>query len=222
VPRPRALLAWSSGKDSAWALHRLRAEDEVELAGLLSTVTRDYDRVSIHGVRAELLEAQATAAGLPLVKVFIPAKCSHDAYAEAMRAACEEAKANGVTHVAFGDLFLEDVRAYREERMAEAGLAPLFPLWGLDTHALAHEMVASGLRAYVTCLNPEKVPRALAGRAYDEDLLDALPEGVDPCAERGEFHTFAWDGPPFRRPVACRVGETVERSGFVFTDLLPA
>ena len=139
-----------------------------------------------------------------------------------MRAACEEAKANGVTHVAFGDLFLEDVRAYREERMAEAGLAPLFPLWGLDTHVLAREMVASGLRAYVTCLNPEKVPRALAGRAYDAELLDALPEGIDPCAERGEFHTFAWDGPQFSRPVACRVGETVERSGFVFTDLLPA
>jgi uncharacterized protein (TIGR00290 family) len=222
MSRPRVLLAWSSGKDSAWALKVLREAGEAELAGLLATVTAEHGRVSMHGVREELLEAQARAAGLALHKVRIPARCSNQDYEQAMRAACEEARAAGVTHVAFGDLLLEDVRAYREERTREAGLGALFPLWGQDTARLAREMIAGGLAARVTCLDPRALPRALAGSAFDADFLAALPPGADPCGENGEFHTFAWDGPMFRAPVPVQVGRTVEREGFLFTDLLPA
>lgn len=218
--RPKAWVAWSSGKDAAWALHVARQAGELDIIGLLTTITAPYDRVSMHGVRRELVEAQARAAGLPLHKVLIPAPCSNEAYEAAMAQAMAAAKSLGVSCMVFGDLFLEDVRRYREEKLAPTGIRPVFPLWGIDTRALAREMIAAGLRAHVTCLDPRKLPRALAGRPFDQAFLDALPDGVDPCAERGEFHTFACAGPVFAQPVPVRVGETVEREGFVFTDLL--
>lgn len=225
-------LAWSSGKDSAWALHALRQPagerrgepwpGEVEVTALLTTVTGIYDRVSMHGVREELLSRQAEAVGLPLRTVTIPPDCDNERYEREMARAMAEARAEGVEAVAFGDLFLADVRAYRERQMARAGMRALFPLWGRDTAALARRMVAAGLEARVSCLDPRRLPRELAGHLFDEEFLRLLPPGVDPCGENGEFHTFAFAGPMFRRPVPVEVGETVERGGFVFTDLKPA
>jgi uncharacterized protein (TIGR00290 family) len=214
------LLAWSSGKDSAFALHVLR-EQGVPVVGLLTTINEAFERVAMHAVRLELLRAQAEAVGLPLVEVRIPWPCPNQAYEAAMAAALADARTRGVTAVAFGDLFLEDVRRYREARMRGSGLEPLFPLWGRPTRALAEEMIARGQKAVLTCVDPRALPRELAGRAFDAALLRELPEAVDPCGERGEFHSFAWDGPAFRHPVPVRVGEVVEREGFVFADLLP-
>jgi uncharacterized protein (TIGR00290 family) len=214
------LLAWSSGKDSAFALHVLR-EQGVPVVGLLTTINEAFERVAMHAVRLELLRAQAEAVGLPLVEVRIPWPCPNQAYEAAMAAALADARTRGVTAVAFGDLFLEDVRRYREDRMRGSGLEPLFPLWGRPTRALAEEMIARGQKAVLTCVDPRALPRELAGRAFDAALLRELPEGADPCGERGEFHSFAWDGPAFRYPVPVRVGEVVEREGFVFADLLP-
>jgi len=222
MPRARALVAWSSGKDSAWALHEVRRAGEVEVVGLLTTLTSTFDRVSMHAVREGLLDAQAAAVGLPCRKVRIPWPCPNEAYEREMATALEAARADGVTEVVFGDLFLEDVRAYREAKLAGTGLAPRFPLWGRDTALLAREVIAGGLRAVLTCVDPRQLPAALAGRAYDAALLTALPAAADPCGERGEFHTFAWDGPMFSQPIAVRPGEVVEREGFVFADLLPA
>ncbi|HVZ74835.1 MAG TPA: ATP-binding protein [Polyangia bacterium] len=219
--KPAALLAWSSGKDSAWALHVLREAGEVEVVGLLTTLNEAYERVAMHAVRATLLRAQAAAAGLPLTEVPLPWPCSNEQYEAAMNRAHADAKRAGIEVVAFGDLFLEDVRRYREEKMAGTGLRPIFPLWGEPTDALARRMIAGGLRARVTCVDPRQLAPAFAGRAFDEDLLRDLPAGVDPCGERGEFHSFAHAGPMFARPIAVRVGEVVERDGFVFADLLP-
>jgi uncharacterized protein (TIGR00290 family) len=216
----RALLAWSSGKDSAFTLHVLR-EQGVAVTGLLTTINDAFDRVAMHAVRLELLRAQADAVGLPLVLVRIPWPCPNEAYEAAMAEALAAARERGTTAVAFGDLFLEDVRRYREERMSGTGLVPLFPLWGRPTRALAEEMIALGQQAVLTCVDPRALPRAFAGRAFDAALLRELPAEVDPCGERGEFHSFAWDGPAFRRPVPVRVGEVVDRDGFVFADLLP-
>jgi uncharacterized protein (TIGR00290 family) len=218
----KAIVAWSSGKDSAWALHQARLDPGLEVAGLLTTVTRDFGRVSMHGVREGLLEAQARALGLPLLKVPIPTPCPNEAYEAAMRTALDLARGEGVTRIVFGDLFLEDVRAYRETRLEETGLEGVWPLWKLETRALSRRMVEGGLKATLVCLDPRRLPRHFAGRSYDAELLRDLPEGVDPCAENGEFHTFAWDGPMFSEPVPFRTGETVERDGFVFTDLVPA
>jgi uncharacterized protein (TIGR00290 family) len=217
----KALLAWSSGKDSAWSLHVLRDRGDVEVAGLLTTVNEAFGRVAMHAVRRELLEAQARAAGVPLHVVPIPSPCPNEVYEAAMARALAEARAAGVEAVAFGDLFLEDVRRYREERMAPTGLRPLFPLWGRPTRALAEEMIDGGLRARLTCVDPKVLDPSFAGRAFDRGLLEALPPDVDPCGERGEFHSFAWDGPMFDRPVPVAVGEVVHRDGFVFADLLP-
>ncbi len=214
-------MAWSSGKDSAWALHAVRQSREVEVVGLLTTITESFGRASMHGVRQSLVEAQAEALGLPLHRVHISSPCPNEAYDAAMRAALKPASAEGVTQVVFGDIALHDVRAYREERLREVGMEARFPLWMRETASLAREMVGGGLRAYVTCIDPQKLPREMAGRAYDESLLASLPESVDPCGENGEFHTFVWDGPMFAGPIDVRVGETVERDGFVFTDLLP-
>jgi len=219
--KPRALLAWSSGKDSAWALHLLRQRGEVEVVGLLTTLNQAFERVAMHAVRVELLRAQAAAAGLPLFEVPLPWPCSNDEYERAMGAALAAARADGVEAVAFGDLFLEDIRRYREERMAATGLTPLFPLWGEPTDALARRMLAGGLRARLTCVDPRQLAPAFAGREYDAALLAELPPTVDPCGERGEFHTFAYAGPMFARPIAIRAGEIVERDGFTFADLLP-
>jgi len=219
--RPRILVSWSSGKDAAWALHVLRQAGDVEIAGLLTTVNETFARVAMHAVRRGLLRAQADAAGLPLREVPIPYPCPDAAYASAMEAAVRQARADGITHVAFGDLFLSDVRRYREERLRGTGIDPLFPLWGRDTQALAREMIAGGLRARITCVDPRKLAASFAGRVFDEALLADLPAGVDPCGENGEFHTCVTGGPMFRRPVAVTAGETVERDGFVFADLLP-
>ena len=216
----KALLAWSSGKDSAWSLHVLRRRGDVEVAGLLTTVNVSFGRVAMHAVRRELLEAQARAAGVPLRVVPIPHPCPNDVYETAMAGALAAARADGIEAVAFGDLFLEDIRRYREERMAPTGLRPLFPLWGRPTRALAEEMIDGGLRARLTCVDPRVLDRSFAGRAFDRDLLATLPPGVDPCGERGEFHTFAWDGPMFQGPIPVVAGEVVEREGFVFADLL--
>lgn len=219
--RPRALVAWSTGKDSAWALHEARRTGELEIVGLLTTVTAPYQRVSMHAVRVELLAAQAAAVGLPVHLVEIPAPCPDAVYAQAMADTLAVARERGITHVVFGDLFLEDVRAYREARMAQAGMIPVFPLWGRDTRALAYEMLDAGVEAWITCGDPRRVPRELVGRRLDRALLDALPEGVDPCGERGETHTFVAAGPMFASPVAVEVREIVERDGFVFADLVP-
>lgn len=221
MDRPKALLAWSSGKDSAWALHVVRQTGEVEIAGLLTTITGPYNRVSMHGVRVELLEAQARSLGLPLQRILIPVPCPNEAYESAMRETLEAAKSGGVTCVVHGDINLVSVRKYREEKLAGVGMNALFPLWGCDTGELAREMIGAGLRACITCLDPRKVPREMAGREFDRELLAALPEHVDPLGENGEFHTFAFAGPMFTSPIAVQPGETVEREGFVFTDLVP-
>ncbi len=220
--KPKTLLAWSSGKDSAWSLHVLRAQGEVEIVGLLTTINQAFDRVAMHAVRTELLRAQADAAGLPLWPVPIPWPCSNAEYEAAMNAAMARARAEGITHVAFGDLFLEEIRRYREERLAPAGITPLFPIWGTPTDALARRMVDAGLRARLTCVDPKSLDARFAGREFDAALLAELPASVDPCGERGEFHSFAYDGPMFRRPVPIQAGEVVTRDGFVFADLLPS
>lgn len=219
--RPKALLSWSSGKDAAWSLHVLRQQGEVEIVGLLTTINRAFERVAMHAVRESLLEAQAEAAGLPLWKVDIPFPCSNEAYEAAMAAACAKAVSAGIEAIAFGDLFLEDIRAYRIEKLSGSGLRPLFPLWGRPTGDLAREMIAGGLKATLTCVDPKALEGAFAGRDFDLSLLADLPASVDPCGERGEFHTFAWDGPMFQSPVPVLRGATVARDGFVFADLLP-
>lgn len=219
MARPKALLAWSSGKDSAWALHTLRAQGEIDVIGLLTTINRVARRASMHGVREELLEAQATAADLPLTKAFIPNPCSNEQYETVMAREMEKARAAGVTALVFGDLFLEDVRRYREERLASSGIRPVFPLWGRDTHSLAREMVRSGLRATVTCVDPAQLDASFAGRTFDDRFLHELPGGVDPCGERGEFHTLVHGGPMFERSIPVRPGKVVERDGFVFSDV---
>ena len=215
----KVLVSWSSGKDSAWMLHVLKRIPSIEVGGLLTTMNEQFDRVAMHAVRRTLLEAQADAAGVPLRTVPLPWPCTNEEYEARMRAAVSEAVADGFTHVAFGDLFLEDVRRYREERLAGTGLAPLFPIWGIPTGELAAQMVDSGLRSVLTCVNPKHLDRSFAGRQFDRALLNDLPPGVDKCGERGEFHSFAWDGPMFAHPVSIEVGEVVDRDGFVFADL---
>jgi uncharacterized protein (TIGR00290 family) len=217
----KCLISWSSGKDSAWMVHVLR-QSGVELGGVLTTVNEVHQRVAMHAVRVELLQAQADALGLPLRQIPIPSPCPNEVYERAMAGAVARAVSEGFTHVAFGDLFLEDIRRYREERLAGTGLTPMFPLFGADTTALARTMVAGGLRARLTCVNPKVVDRRFAGREFDSALLDELPPSVDPCGERGEFHSFAYAGPMFDKPIAIASGEVVERDGFVFADVLPA
>ena len=215
----KILVSWSSGKDSAWMLHVLKQDEAVEIGGLLTTMNEEFDRVAMHAVRRRLVEAQAESAGVPLRTVPLPWPCTNDEYESRMRAAVSQAVSEGFTHVAFGDLFLEDVRKYREERLAGTGLTPLFPIWGIPTDQLATQMVESGLRSVLTCINPKHLDRSFAGRQFDRSLLADLPAGVDRCGERGEFHSFAWDGPMFNHPVTISVGEVVDRDGFVFADL---
>jgi len=217
----RALLAWSSGKDSAWTLHALRRAGDVEVVALLTTLREDADRVSMHAVRRTLLDAQVRATGLPLWPVPLPHPCLDAEYEARMAAALARAREAGATHVAFGDLFLEDVRAYRERMLAGTGVAPLFPLWGRPTGALAREMLGAGLEATITCVDPAQLDPAWTGRRFDADFLDRLPPGVDPCGERGEFHTFCHAGPMFSAPIPVERGAVVERDGFWFADLAP-
>ncbi len=216
----RALLAWSSGKDSAWTLHLLRHTPDVEVAGLFTTMAEGSGRVAVHGVRAQLLDAQAAAVGLTLYKLPIPRPCPNAVYEAVIAAFIAQMKGEGVTHVAFGDLFLEDIRRYRERQFAGTGVELLFPLWGLPTRALAEEMTASGLRAWITCVDPRQAPREWAGALFDPEFVSRIPAGVDACGERGEFHTFAFAGPMFRAQIATRVGSVAERDGFVYADVL--
>ena len=223
MPKFKCLISWSSGKDSAWTVHVLRQQPDIELAGVLTTVNEKYQRVAMHAVREELLEAQAEALGLPLWKVPIPSPCPNDVYERAMAAAVARAVAEGFTHIAFGDLFLEDIRRYREDKLAGTGLTPLFPLFGVDTTQLAREMIDAGLKARLTCVNPNVLDRKFAGRDFDASLLDELPASVDPCGERGEFHTCVVAGPNFAKAIAVTVGERTRRANrFEYCDLVPA
>jgi uncharacterized protein (TIGR00290 family) len=218
---PKAFVSWSSGKDSAFALHEARRLGLAQIVGVLTTINEVHDRVAMHGVRHTLLDRQIAALGLPAIKVPIPSPCSNEIYEARMLKACEHIKASDIRHIVFGDLFLEDIRTYRVEKLSALGMEPIFPLWKRDTAALAREMIASGLSARISCLDPRKLDRSFGGRCFDADLLRDLPDGIDPCGENGEFHTAVTAGPMFEHEIAIHVGQTVERDGFVFTDLIP-
>jgi len=217
----RVALSWSSGKDSAWSLHLLKQDPQIEVIALLTTLNEEFDRVAMHAVRRELLEAQSRAAGLPLWSIPLPWPCSNQEYESRMRAACDRALAEGVEAIAFGDLFLTDIRAYREKQLACTGLEPIFPVWKIPTRQLANDMIAAGLRAKLTCVDPRVLDRRFAGRDFDSGLLADLPPSVDPCGENGEFHTFVYAGPMFQQPISVAPGEIVDREGFVFADFVP-
>lgn len=217
--KKKILLSWSSGKDSAWSLHILRQQGIYEIAGLITTINSAFDRVAMHSSRRSLVEKQAEATGLPLIPVPLPWPCSNADYECAMKAVCDKAIADGVEAIAFGDLFLEDIRAYRERQLKDTGLTPLFPLWLLPTDALAHDMIGGGLRAKLVCIDPKKLGPEFAGRDFDQQLLRDLPAGVDPCGENGEFHSFVYAGPMFSREIPVTVGERVQRDGFWYADL---
>jgi uncharacterized protein (TIGR00290 family) len=217
----KILISWSTGKDSAWMLHQINQQYPHAAAGLLTTTNQAFDRVAMHAVRRELLDAQAAATGLPLHVVPLPWPCSNEQYESIMRTAIAGFVADGFTHVAFGDLFLEDVRRYREQRMAGSGLEPLFPIWKTKPTAdLAQDMIAAGLQARLTCIDPRKLDRSFAGRSFDRQLLNDLPVGIDPCGENGEFHSFTCGGPMFTNEIKVKLGEVVDRDGFVFSDLM--
>ena len=218
----KLLLSWSSGKDSAWALHLLRQNTGYEIVGLLTTLNSAFDRVAMHSTRRAILEAQAEVAGLPLISVPLPWPCSNLEYEEIMRELCARAIAEGIQAVAFGDLFLEDIRAYRERQLQGTGLEPVFPLWQIPTHKLAREMIRTGLKAKLVCVDPKKLAPEFAGREFDEQLLADLPAEVDPCGENGEFHTCVYAGPMFANEIPVVTGERVERDGFCYCDVLPA
>jgi uncharacterized protein (TIGR00290 family) len=220
VKIPKAYISWSSGKDSAYALCEARAAGLADVVGAVTTFSEVYDRVAMHGVRASLLDRQIAALGLPSLKVMLPSPCSNEIYEARFGEACEELKRQGIRHIVFGDLFLEDIRAYRERQLAALGMTPIFPLWRRPTAALAREMIASGLVAHLVCIDPRRLAREFAGRRFDAQLLAQLPPDVDPCGENGEFHTVVTAGPMFASPIPARVGEVVERDGFVFADVL--
>ncbi len=215
----KVLLSWSSGKDSVWALHLLRQQPDIEVAALLTSFNSAAGRVAMHAVRRALVDAQAARTGIPQWSVDLPWPCSNAEYEERMRGVCQRAIAEGITAVAFGDLFLQDIRDYRERQLQGTGLDPLFPVWQIPTAKLARDMIAAGVKAKITCVDPAQVDRSFAGRDFDQALLDSLPPGVDPCGENGEFHTFVYDAPVFSRPIEVRVGEIVARDGFVFADV---
>jgi uncharacterized protein (TIGR00290 family) len=217
----KVLLSWSSGKDSVWALHRLRQQPDIEVVALLTSFNSAAGRVAMHAVRRALVDAQAVRTEIPQWSVDLPWPCSNAEYEERMRGVCQRAVAEGITAVAFGDLFLQDIRDYRERQLQGTGLEPLFPVWEIPTAQLARDMIAAGVKAKITCVDPAQVDRSFAGHDFDQTLLDSLPPGVDPCGENGEFHTFVYDAPVFSRPIEVRMGEIVERDGFVFADVLP-
>ena len=220
------LLSWSGGKDSAWALHLLRTDPawsrRFRVVGLLTTVNQQFGRVAMHGFRESLLDLQGDATGLPLWKVPLAWPCSNEIYETLMSEACDRAVAEGISGIAFGDLFLKDIRGYRIERLTGTGLEPVFPCWQLPTTELAHAMIAAGVRAHLTCVDPKQLDRKYAGRVFDAGLLTDLPASVDPCGERGEFHTFVSESPTFSRSINVSVGEIIERDNFVYADLLPS
>jgi uncharacterized protein (TIGR00290 family) len=220
APKRKALISWSSGKDSAWTLHVLRQRGDLDVVGLLTTINEVHARVAMHAVRLELLRLQAAAGGLPVWEIPIPSPCTNEQYEAKMGESLSRARDAGVEVIAFGDLFLEDIRRYREDRMRGTGIEPIFPIWGIPTDELARTMIAGGLRARITCVDPKQISPKLAGREFDDAFLAELPPAADPCGERGEFHTFAHGGPMFERPIAVTVGEIVERDGFVFADVL--
>ena len=215
----RVAVSWSSGKDSAWSLHLLRQDPDIEVVALFTTLNQHFDRVAMHAVRRELLELQARSVGVPLWTVPLPWPCSNDQYEVRMRDLCSRALAEHVDAMAFGDLFLADIRAYREKQLEGTGITPLFPVWKIPTADLARNMIASGLRAKITCVDPKVLPKEFAGRDFDSQFLADLPTSIDPCGENGEFHSFVHDGPGFQEPINVSVGEIVERDGFVFADL---
>ena len=214
----RVLLSWSSGKDSAWSLHVLRQQADVEIVGLLTTLNAEFDRVAMHGTRRSVLEAQAQAADLPLWVIPLPWPCTNEIYESRMKEACERALGQGIEAIAFGDLFLEDIRAYRIAQLQGTGLEPLFPVWGCPTDELAREMIAGGLRAKLTCVDTKQLSAEFVGREFNDELLNSLPASVDPCGERGEFHTCVFAGPMFRKPIALEAGEIVMREQFAYAD----
>jgi uncharacterized protein (TIGR00290 family) len=218
--KPKTLLSWSSGKDSAWTLHVLRQQNVVEVVGLLTTMNEKFQRVAMHSTRRDLVRAQAQATGLPLWEIPLPWPCSNEEYESAMGRACAQAVEQGITAMAFGDLFLEDVRKYREDRLKGTGLEPLFPVWGLDTRKLIDEMLDAGVRARIVCVDPKKLPEHFAGQDISRELLGQFPSGIDPCGEQGEFHTFVHAGPMFSSAIPIQSGEVVTRDGFVFADVL--
>jgi uncharacterized protein (TIGR00290 family) len=218
---PKAFVSWSSGKDSAFALCEARRLGLAEIVGVVTTVNERFDRVAMHGVRSELLDRQIAALNVPAIKVFIPSPCTNEVYEARMADACATIKASGVHHLVFGDLFLEDIRAYRERTLAALGMTPIFPLWARNTRRLAAEMIGCGLIAHLVCLDPKQIPASFAGRRFDAALLEEIPAHIDPCGENGEFHTVVTQGPMFSAPIGVSIGETVERDGFVFTDVIP-
>jgi len=222
MPREKVIMGWSGGKDSALALREIRRQDQYEVAALVTTCTEGYDRISMHGVRCSLLERQARELGLPLKKVFISQGASNDEYEARMKEAFLEYKKAGITKAAFGDLFLEDIRTYRDRLMTSIGMTALYPVWGLDTRALAREFVRDGFGAVLVCIDPRALDKSFAGRTFNHELLDDLPATVDPCGENGEFHSFVFQGPIFKQTIRCERGEIVLRDNFYFADLLPA
>ncbi|WP_232848906.1 Dph6-related ATP pyrophosphatase [Amphritea pacifica] len=219
--KKKTLMSWSSGKDSAWALYQLQKDPDIELKGLVCTINKEFDRVAMHGVRVELLKAQARSIGLPLEIIELPNPCSNEDYAEIMGRFVRRLQNDGIDCMAFGDLYLEDIRAYREKNLAGTGITPLFPLWQIPTDQLSREMLKGGLKTVITCVDPAQAPADLAGREYDQTLIDELPDSVDPCGENGEFHSFVFDGPMFRSKIEISIGEIVTRDNFIFADLLP-
>lgn len=215
------IMCWSGGKDSSLALHALMQSPDYEVVGLLTTVTETYDRISMHGVRRELLVEQAASIGLPLTQILIPPQCVNETYQTRMRDACLAYKAKGINHMGFGDLFLEDIRAYRNSQLALVEMEAVYPLWGLDTRQLAKGFIRQGFKAILCCIDPKQIDPAFCGREFDASLLADLPASADPCGENGEFHTFVYDGPVFRKPIPCAKGEVVLRDNFWFCDVLP-
>jgi uncharacterized protein (TIGR00290 family) len=221
--KPKALLSWSSGKDCAWSLHIVRQRGDIDIVGLLTTFNEAFDRVAMHGVRRELVDAQARAANLPLMSIPLPWPCSNTEYESRMSAAIARAKADGITHMVFGDLFLEDIRQYRIDKLRGTGIEPLFPIWGSrnDTIGLSKDMLAAGLKAKLACVDSKQLDAKFSGREFDAKLLEDLPPTVDRCGENGEFHTFCYDGPMFSKPINIHCGEIIDREGFIYTDIRP-
>jgi uncharacterized protein (TIGR00290 family) len=220
--KKKTLLSWSSGKDSSWTLHVLKQRDDVEIVGLFCTINRKFERAAMHAVRIELIKRQASSAELPVQFIELPHPCTDAEYRAIMGEFIDRMSHQGIEYIAFGDLFLEDIRSYRENNLADTGITPIFPIWGMETTTLSKEMVDSGLRAVITCIDPNKLDPEFIGREYDQAFLEQLPDTVDPCGENGEFHSFAFGGPMFKEQIEVRLGETVTRDGFVFADLLPA